>query len=243
MLDHSEFKIKFLDAIIKGHSMAVGCHCFVSYSGRAESELPWGDRIIIIKSDRTLLVHQNKGSTPVNYMKEAVLDAYVEGDYAVVTAENISQKEFMRIELTQVYFFESRQLIDEQKIRIVGTERDMAEMIMQNPSLISLDFKPLSMEEHTKFGFIDLFGHDKNGTLIVVECKRYSADLSAVTQLRRYVEKIKDMKGLSSVKGVLAAPKISTNAQSMLEKWGFSFVSVNPPKYLEKFDRFQKKLI
>ncbi len=242
-MSHLDFIPSFQDAIQKGLLIVFSAHCRVSYSGRAESELPWGDRLILIKPDRTLLVHQKSGSAPVNYMKEAVLDCFSEGEYIVVAAENLAQKEYMRIELTVIHFFHSLPLVDEQKIRLIGSERDMANMIMQNPKLISPDFMPLSREEHTKFGFIDVFGHDKSGILVVVECKRYAADLAAVTQLRRYVEKIKDMKGLQHVKGVLVAPKISPNAKAMLEKWKFSFVAVSPPKYLERFDKFQTKLL
>ena len=36
----------------------------------------------------------------------------------------------------------------------------------------------------------------ENKTLTIVECKRYTGDLKAVSQLRRYVEKIKSSKGI-----------------------------------------------
>ncbi|MBI4141199.1 DUF91 domain-containing protein, partial [Candidatus Woesearchaeota archaeon] len=122
------------------------------------------------------------------------------------------------------------------------TEEDMSKMLYSNPELIELGFKPVSQEEQTKYGFIDVFGTDKDGVLTVVECKRYCADLSAVTQLRRYVEKIKESKGIDTVRGIIAAPKITDNAKNMLEDWGFKFISVNPPKYLEEFDKKQSKL-
>jgi len=60
--------------------------------------------------------------------------------------------------------------------------------------------------------------------------------------LRRYVEKIQDLKGVEYVKGILAAPQISPNALEMLEKWGFTFKQVFPPKRLEKYNRDQKSL-
>ena len=72
--------------------------------------------------------------------------------------------------------------------------------------------------------------------------KRYCADLSSVTQLRRYVEKIMVSKGIIKVRGILAAPKITENAKKMLEDWGFSFVQVHPPKYLEEYNKNQKNL-
>jgi len=75
-----------------------------------------------------------------------------------------------------------------------------------------------------------------------VECKRYCADLGAVTQLRRYVERVKKTKGIDVVRGIIAAPKITQNAQKMLEDWGFSFRAVKPPMYLERYDRQQMRL-
>jgi len=118
-------------------------------------------------------------------------------------------------------------------------------MLKDNPKLISKDFKPLSREEHTKFGFIDVFGHDNKGNLILIECKRYTAGVSAVQQLRRYVEKIIELKGLKkeTVKGILAAPNLAKNAEEMMQKWGFTFVSVEPPKRLEKYKKNQKNIL
>ena len=57
------------EAINKNHSVVIGCTCEIWYSGRAESFLPAGDRIIIIKEDNTLIVHQPTGNNPINYMK------------------------------------------------------------------------------------------------------------------------------------------------------------------------------
>ena len=77
---------------------------------------------------------------------------------------------------------------------------------------------------------------------MIIECKRYSDGLDAVTQLRRYVEKIKDLKGTDKVKGIIASPSISPNALAMLKKWKFEWVMVNPPQRLEKYNKNQKSL-
>ncbi len=77
---------------------------------------------------------------------------------------------------------------------------------------------------------------------MVIECKRFKADLAAVTQLRRYVEKVRESKGIEHVRGIIAAPYISDNAKAMLEDWGFSFVSLDPPKFKEKLKKSQSKL-
>jgi endonuclease len=243
MIPLSEFARAIDQSAQSKHSLVALAHCSVDYSGRAESHLGDGDRIIILKADNTLLIHQPLGSTPVNYMKGgAVHTMKSEKNTAILRSQNLALKEFMTVTISKVYSMHAHHLKDGEKIRLVGTERDMAEHIMNNPGLISEDFSPLSAEEHTKYGFIDVFGHNRDGTLIVVECKRYTGTLSAVTQLRRYVEKIKALRGIDAVSGVLACPRVSQNALKMLNDWGFSHAAVSAPKYLEKYDRFQTRL-
>ena len=133
-------------------------------------------------------------------------------------------------------------LEDSQKINLVGTERDMSDMIYDNPEIVEPGLKPVSTEEQTKYGFIDVLCHDAEGNLVIIECKRYGADLSTVSQLRRYVEKVKESKGIDNIRGIICAPKITQNDETMLSDWGFKFVSVRPPNYLEEYDKKQTSL-
>jgi len=231
------------DALARNETIVFSCKCRIRYSGRAESFLDWGDRIIMIKSDNALLVHQPTGNAPINYMKpKSGHSLRVENEGLILKSQNLLQKEKMEISIQKIHFFNSEKLEDGQVIRVSGTEDDMSNMIYNNPELIEEGFKPVSQEEQTKYGFIDVMGVDKNGILTIIECKRYRAELSAVTQLRRYVEKIMVSKGITKVRGILAAPKITQNAEKMLKDWGFQFVSIKPPKYLEEYDKKQAKL-
>lgn len=245
-MNKQEFKKRFNDSIKANETISFFCNCKISYSGRAEAELEEGDRLIVVKADNTLLVHQPEGSTPINYMKNDSSIKLTELDSKLlIKSYNQKFKDYLDIEITKVYSFSARRLEDGKKLVLVGNEKDMSNMLRDNPHLISNDFKPLSREEHTKFGFIDVFGHDKKGNLVIIECKRYTAGLSAVQQLRRYVEKMMDLKGLKKdkIKGIIAAPDIAKNAKEMLEKWGFSFIAINPPKRLEKFNKNQKSIM
>ena len=217
--------------------------CKITYSGRAEAELDWGERMIIIKQDNTLLIHQPENGNPINYLKAgSKISVSIEKEALILEAENTASKDYILVEITEIHDAMHKRLEDGKKQILAGTEAEMSDMIRDNPDLISEDFTPLSREEHTKYGFIDVFGHDKNGKLIVVECKRYAASLSCVTQLRRYVERIKELKGVTQVTGVMASPKITPNAQKMLQDWGLSWKRVIPPKRLERYRRGQKTL-
>ena len=249
MMNLEDFRLKIGKALSSNETMCIYCECAISYSGRAEAELEKGDRLIIIKSDNTLLIHQDISSSPINYMKndsdiKLSMSEFEEEKVLVINSYNMKYKDYLDIAIFKIYNFYSQKLNDGKKLVLVGTEKDMSDMIKDNPEVISQDFKPLSREEHTKFGFIDVFGHDGQGNLVIIECKRYSAGLSAIQQLRRYVEKICELKGLKSnqIKGIIAAPEIANNAKDMLEKWGFEYKKVEPPKRLERFNKNQKSL-
>lgn len=234
---------KFREAIENNYTVILSGNCEVHYDGRAQSFLPAGDRLVIIKADNTLLVHQPEGNTPINYMKGNSSHKLVkEKDALYLHSQNLALKEYLDIKINKLHFMQTQKLEDGQKLVLQGNERDMSDMIYNNPSLIEKEFKPLSREEHTKFGFIDVFGFDKDKNLVVVECKRYHADFNAVQQLTRYVNKIKKSKGIENVRGILAAPKISQNALDMLYERKFEFRSINPPKFLERHNKDQMKL-
>lgn len=238
-----DYEKEFKLAIDQGHTIVISGCCEVTYNGRAQSYLPEGDRLLIIKSDKTLLVHQPEGNNPINYMKGNTSHKLLrDKDALYLKSQNLALKEYLDIKFSRLHFMKSQRLEDGKKLVLNGSEKDMSDMIYSNPELIEKGFRPLSREEHTKFGFIDVFGYDNNNRLVVIECKRYQADFNAVQQLTRYVKKIKKNKGLSNVRGIIAAPKISQNALDLLRERGFEYKTIKPPKYLERYDNGQKRL-
>ncbi len=225
------------EAVSSKKNIVLFANCSVTYNGRAQSYLDRGDRIIIIKSDNTILIHQPEGNNPVNYMKQ---DTQFNVDGSVLHAHN--SKEFIDIEFYEIYSAMAEELKDGKKLELHGSERHMSDMIYSKPELIEKGFKPLRREEHTKYGFIDVFGYDSKGRLAVIECKRFTANLDAVTQLRRYVEKIESLKGVNGVRGIIAAPGISPNAKQMLVDYGYEYRKVDPPKHYEKHRKDQSSL-
>ena len=242
-MDLGQYALALREALKAKKCVMISCNCSIMYSGRAESFLDFGDRMIVIKEDATLLVHQREGSNPVNYMKQDSFHivSFHKG-VIKIKSKHIALKEFMDIEIKEIYGLHARLLEDHKSIVIQGTEKDMSDMIFAQPSLIEPGFKPLSQEEHTLYGFIDVFGYDKDNVLTIIECKRFVADPKAVDQLQRYVRKIKSSKGVDKVRGILAAPRISPNAQKMLDDLKFEFRQINPPKYLERYHKDQRAL-
>ena len=242
-MELADFRENFMSALSRNECVSFFCNCEISYDGRVQASLKRGDRAVLVKSDNTILIHQPVGSAPINYMKAGTrIELFPLDDHLILKCFNAENKEFLDVEIFRVHAFFHHRLEDGMKQELAGNERDMSDMLKKHPKMISPDFVPLSREEHTKFGFIDVFGHDGAGNMVIVECKRLTAGLDAVTQLRRYVEKIKELKGIDKVKGILAAPAISPNALEMLEKWGFSYKQIFPPNRLEKYNKDQKTL-
>ncbi len=233
------------DALHRNEVITLFCSCTISYSGRAESELGEGERVILIKQDNTVLVHQPTDSTPVNYMKDgSSIELSLKDKTLVLESRNLADKDYLQVTISEVLSLSTAKLQDGRSLQLVGTEEDMSDMIRENPEEIGAWFTPVSREEHTSYGFMDVFGYDDDGRFVIVECKRYTAGVSAVQQLRRYVEKVQRLKGVGDEKtrGVIAAPDVASNAKDMLQDWSYEHVRVEPPNRQERFREKQQSL-
>ncbi len=61
-------KEAILNSMNSGKTIFLVCSCEIKYHGRAKSSLGRGERMIILKEDGTLIVHQKTGRNPVNWM-------------------------------------------------------------------------------------------------------------------------------------------------------------------------------
>lgn len=231
------------DYLAKTMMITLYATCSIDYNGRAQSYLPSGERLIIIKPDKTLLIHQPAGNAPINYMKEGTHYHLAEhGNVLILTAHNLRAQEAMIIELHAIHHVYGQPLQDGAKIQLHGHEKDMSDMLYTHPALVEKGLKPVSREEKTEFGFIDVLCRDTKNNLVIIECKRNHADFKAVEQLQRYVEKVKKSKGIMNVRGILASPSISENAKTLLKQLGFQHAHIEPPKFKEAYKKNQKKI-
>ena len=112
MLEPKDYVTLLNDALKRNETIAFSCNCSIRYSGRAESLLEDGDRIVIIKGDNTLLVHQPSGNAPINYMKANTSHKLiVEEGSMMLKSNNVLLKENMDIKINKIYFFNSYKLL------------------------------------------------------------------------------------------------------------------------------------
>lgn len=231
----------FNRALSKEAIVNIFAHCRVFYDGRAKSKLGPGDRVIIIKPDGSFLIHQKEKREPVNWQPPGS-SVGLEIKEGKIFLRSIRRKprETLEVELLNVYLISYFQAEDYEELALTGSEAEMADLIFENPSLIEEGFRPLFKEKPIKHGIVDVLGRDKDGNIIILELKRRRADLHAVSQLKRYVEAMREE--YERVRGILVAPSLTSGARKLLEKEGLEFRKLAPPKR-EKSKRGRQKTL
>ncbi len=202
------------------------CRCSITYRGRASSRAGSAWRLVIIKEDGTVLVHESKGREPINWQPQShIVLSRGEGGTLVVTAIRSRPHEELKIFMELPVHITIARLTTARFI-LEGCERDIVDYLSANPSLIEEGAQLVSREVSTPYGRIDLVLRSRHGYLIVVEVKRSVADVDAVFQLKRYVDYYKSL-GIE-VKGVLASPKLTAQASKLMNLYGLIHKSVEP---------------
>ena len=222
--------------------------CIVRYEGRAASKLSEGDRLLVIKPDGTFLVHQGKGMAAINYQGPgAVVTAEpFEGELVVRAERSKPMREVIEAHFKRIDFAQSFSMRDDSKLKLFGSERELAKLLAQDLHLIEKGLVPVQEESSLPKGAIDILARDALGHLVVIELKRRDAGLDAATQLSRYVTELRKRKG-EVVRGILCSPKITPNALKMLEEKGFEWFKLdyevaNPSAKIRGLQKKQKMM-
>jgi len=216
-------------------------NCMVSYNGRAKSFLDWGQRIILIKQDGTILIHRPKMREPVNWQPPGskINFGTIKNSF-ILKSFNSKLNEKMKITFQDINIIISAHIKDEAKLIISGMEKDIVNQILNNPSVIEDGLYISKKEKHVKSGLIDLYGFDKNHIPVIIEVKRSQATISSVHQLRSYVNDIKkDIKD-AKIRGILCAPKIPEMVKKLLSEYNLEWKEIE--RNIIVFDDYQKTL-
>jgi len=237
-----------VDFIKKNHTkkadktvLVITGDCMVDYKGRARSILDWGERIIIIKQDGNVLVHQPVMREPINWQPAgSKTDFSIENDYLILRSRHTKPPEKMKISFRNIQMITSSILKDNAKLVISGMEIDVVNEILNNPDIIEEGLRISKREKHVKSGLIDLFGYDVKHTPVIIEVKRSLANISAVQQLRMYVSDIKKDVDAANVRGILCAPRVPDMVKKLLADYDLEWREVERKVIIP--DDFQKRL-
>jgi hypothetical protein len=221
------------EAVSQHKTLIVVGRCWVHYLGRAKSKLEKGERILIIKEDGSLLVHRSVGYEPVNWQPSGcIFHVQVKNDVLEVQAVRQKPSETVRVFFDEIQVISALTLVDAGQFSLYASEDDMHKAILLRPSLLEEGFKPISYEKKVEPGFVDVYGVDKAGRLVIVEVKRRTAGKEAVLQLAKYIDAIRG-KSDRQVRGMLVAPHIAKDVQRLLATLGLEYKYLDPKKCAE----------
>lgn len=201
--------------------------CMVDYHGRAKSILDWGERLIMIKQDGTVLVHQPVMREPVNWQPTGSITEFSTKDnHLILNCRHLKPPEKMTVAFRQLKLVTATTLVDRANLIIAGMEVDVVNQIVNDPTIIEEGLRIVKREKAVKTGSIDLYGFDREHMPVVIEVKRSLATISSVHQLRMYVNDIKKDRKEPKVRGILCAPHVPDMVKKLLEEHGLEWREV-----------------
>jgi RecB family endonuclease NucS len=198
--------------------------CEVAYTGRVSAVLPEAVRLLIVKADGSVLVHDDAGGyKPLNWMTAPtfVVD---EGDRLVVTKPK--SEDALEIRLHQVLSDVEHDMGESVALQKDGVERDLQEALAAVPEALGEPLTLVRREWATEVGPVDLMCRDAEGGWVAVEIKRVGT-IEAVEQLTRYLDFIRRDPAKADCRGLLAAERLKPQAVALAESRGLRCVAVD----------------
>ncbi len=226
MTEFAKAKSEIDSGILSKAMLTIVGTCSVDYIGRATSTLPMGRRLILIKGDNSISIHQNRLVRPTNYMMGARISCGLGEGTFILKATKIKPVEKLAVAFREIEDIRSYEMEPTDDLRLSGSERDLNNALMQDLSMIEPGLVPINQQQHFRRGICDIIAQDKNGNLVVIELKRRLADFESVTQLHRYMHEVQKLKGIKT-RGILLAPGIRKNARELLGQLGLEFAKLD----------------
>jgi len=209
-------------------------NCRVDYEGRASSTLEWGERIVIVKADGSILVHRPTGYEPVNWQPQGCffqVDMPSEGRLRI-RAFRRRPREVVSMYFDRIRLIFSSRLDDSGEFYLHVSEEQMKDALLLRPEMLEPRFKPIAYERKVEPGFVDIYGVDKDRKLVVAEIKRNPIGRDAVLQLNRYMDAIRKETG-QLVRGIVVGPSLRKGAQTLLTTLNLEFRQLSPKRCFE----------
>jgi RecB family endonuclease NucS len=198
--------------------------CEVRYSGRLTAVLPEALRLLMIKSDGSVMVHADTGGyKPSNWMTAPTV---IEETADRIEVRKHKGEDKLEILISEVVSDVVHDMGEAAALEKDGVERDLQEQLAAAPEWCGEGFRLVRREWPTDIGPVDLMCRDESDGWIAVEIKRI-ATIDAVEQLTRYLERIRLDAAMADCRGVLAAQSIKPQARVLAESRGITCVEVD----------------
>ena len=198
--------------------------CEVRYSGRLDALLPEALRLLVFKSDGSVLVHADCGGyKPQNWMTPPTVIEESEGGILV---RKRGAEDRLEIRIEEVLSDSTHDMGEAAELEKDGVEAHLQELLAGAPEWCGEGFRLVRREWPTDIGPVDLMCRDGGDGWVAVEIKRIGT-IDAVEQLARYLERIRCDPAMEECRGVLAAQVVKPQARVLARTRGIACVEVD----------------
>ncbi len=200
--------------------------CEVVYTGRLNAVLPVSTRLLMLKSDGSVLVHADSGGyKPLNWMTPPTV-IEEDGNRIVVRKRAGRTEDRLEIHILEVLSDADHEMGEAAALEKDGVESHLQAELAAQPGVLEEDLTLVRREWPTDIGPVDLMCRDAEGGWVAVEIKRIGT-IEAVEQLSRYLEYIRVDPARAACRGILAAQSIKPQAMKLAELRGLGCVEVD----------------
>jgi RecB family endonuclease NucS len=199
--------------------------CEVIYTGRLlQARLPEALRLIMIKSDGSVMVHADTGGyKPQNWMTPPCVIEETDG---AIEVRKLKAEDKLEIRIVEVLSDVTHDMGEAAALEKAGDEKQLQELLADQVHWCGEGFRLVRREWPTDIGPVDLMCRDADDGWIAVEIKRVGT-IDAVEQLTRYLERIREDPATAGCRGILAAQQIKPQAKVLAESRGIGWVEVD----------------
>lgn len=216
--------------------------CSAVYTGRGNTTLPIRKRVILVKDDGSVLIHNETGTKPLNYMGAKTVCTTTEDEQGRKVLVFDSRRENLTVTLHAINFDVIAHLPDDDPgLERDGTESQLQEWLAENMQVFGPDYELIQREHPTLHGPVDLMAKREDCDYVVIEVKRVATP-AAIHQINRYVEAVREEFPNSTVEGVLAAVDIRPKAEELALKKLFRCVTI-PTTWREPTEELDSRAV
>ncbi len=203
--------------------------CEVRYTGRLNAVLPESTRLVMVKSDGSVLVHADAGGyKPLNWMTPpTAIEEHGDPLTRIVVRKRAGKTEDrLEILVSEILSDVAHEMGEAAGLEKDGVERHLQEQLAASPNVLGEELRLVRREWPTDVGPVDLMCRDAVSGWVAVEVKRV-ATIEAVEQLCRYLERLRVDPAMASCRGILAAQRFRPQAVTLAEARGIRCVEVD----------------
>jgi endonuclease len=207
----------------------VVARCEVLYTGRLTAFLPESTRLLIMKSDGSVLVHADAGGyKPLNWMTPPTTIEEKGDPLELIVVRKLAGRAEDRLEIRvhELLSDVSHEMGEAAALEKDGVERQLQAELAAAPEALGEGLRLVRREWPTDIGPVDLMCRDGDDAWLAVEVKRV-ATIEAVEQLSRYVERIRVDPAMSACAGLLAAQQFKPQAVTLASARGIRCVEID----------------